>query len=80
MSILTTALSDSLPSSVPKLDASGLNWAILSICFCNAVKAKGFWGHFDGTTPFPTIPPMVRAHNSTITSALTTGEIAAEAQ
>ena len=48
-----TALADNLPSSVPKLDASGLNWAIFSLCFQDAVEAKGFWGHFDGTTPRP---------------------------
>ena len=48
-----TALADTLPSSVPKLDASGLNWAIFSLRFQDAVEAKGFWGHFDGTTPRP---------------------------
>jgi len=47
---ITTSLSDSLPSSIPKLDASGLNWAIFSVCFQDAIEAKGFWSHFDGTS------------------------------
>jgi hypothetical protein len=46
-------LSDSLPLSIPKLDHSGLNWAIFSVRFQDAVEAKGFWGHFDGTSPRP---------------------------
>ena len=47
--ITTAALSDALPSTVPKLDASGSNWAIFVFRFEDAVEAKGFWGHFDGT-------------------------------
>ena len=46
-----TALADTLPSSIPKLDSSGMNWAIFSLCFQDAIEAKGYWGHFDGTTP-----------------------------
>ena len=53
MSITTTLLSDSLPSSIPKLDASGLNWAIFSVRFQDAIEAKGFWSHFDGTGSRP---------------------------
>jgi len=49
-SVSATALSDHLPTTVPRLDPSGLNWAIFSIRFQDAVEAKGFWGHFDGTT------------------------------
>ena len=49
MSTAPTSLSDTLPSSIPKLDASGMNWAIFAIHFQDAVEAKGFWGHFDGT-------------------------------
>ena len=48
-----TVLADFLPLSVPKLNASGLNWAILSLYFQDAIKAKGYWGHFDGTEPCP---------------------------
>jgi hypothetical protein len=31
-----------------------MNWAVFSIHFQDAVEAKGFWGHFDGTEPKPT--------------------------
>jgi len=54
MSVTTASLNDTLPSSVPKLDANGLNWAIFSIHFEDTIQAKGFWGHFSGTTPCPT--------------------------
>jgi hypothetical protein len=50
----TAAISDALPSSVPKLDASGSNWAIFVFRFKDAVEAKGFWSHFDGTASIPT--------------------------
>ncbi|KAF8197360.1 hypothetical protein BJ912DRAFT_1078178 [Pholiota molesta] len=46
-----TSLSDTLPSSIPKLDATGMNWAIFSMCFQDAVEVKGFWDHFDGSSP-----------------------------
>ncbi len=52
-SVSLTALSDHLLTSIPCLDPSGLNWAIFSICFQDAMEAKGFWGHFDGTKPKP---------------------------
>jgi len=52
--ITTAALSDALPSTVPKLDASGSNWAIFVFRFQDAVEAKGFWGHLDGTVSRPT--------------------------
>jgi len=55
MSIMMTALADSLSASVPKLDPSGQNWAIFSVCFQDAVEAKGFWGHFDGSDLHPTL-------------------------
>ncbi|KAF8809603.1 hypothetical protein BYT27DRAFT_7021819, partial [Phlegmacium glaucopus] len=67
MSTATTSLSDSLPSSIPKLDATGLNWAIFSVRFQDAVEAKGFWGHFDGTTPRP-VAISVTAADGTVTS------------
>src|SRR6266571_6565009 len=53
LSLPSTSLSDSLPGSVPRLDSSGLNWAIFSVRFQDAVDAKGFWGHFDGSEPRP---------------------------
>jgi len=55
-SVTATSLADTLPSSVPKLDASGLNWAIFSLRFQDAVEGKGYWGHFDGTSKRPIAP------------------------
>ena len=80
MSVTTTALANSLPSSIPKLDPSGLNWAIFSVHFRDAVEAKGYWGHFDGTVPCPTVPPTIRAGDGSVTSAPTTEQVAAETQ
>ena len=54
MSTAPTSLSDTLPSSIPKLDATGMNWAIFAVRFQDAVEAKGFWGHFTGMKPRPT--------------------------
>jgi len=51
--ITTAALSDALPLSVPKVDALGMNWAIFIFRFQDAIEAKGFWGHFSGSTPAP---------------------------
>jgi hypothetical protein len=79
MSFSTTALSNSLPSSIPKLESTGLNWAIFSVRFRDAIKAKGFWGHFDGTKPCPILPPTVTATDGTTTGP-TAEEIAAEEQ
>jgi hypothetical protein len=61
----TTALTttDILPSSVPKLLATGLNWTAFSMCFKDAIRAKGLWGHFDGSVAMPTV-------NSPATTAL----------
>jgi len=53
-SITTTSLSDALSSTVPKLDSTGANWAIFGFCFRDAVEAKGYWGHFDGSVSRPT--------------------------
>ena len=49
----TTSLSDSLPSSIPKLNSTGVNWAIFLVCFQDAVEVKGFWGHFDISSSHP---------------------------
>ena len=46
----TTSLSNTLPLSIPKLDASGINWAIFSVHFQDAIEMKGFWNHFDGSS------------------------------
>jgi len=52
-SITTAALSDALPSTVPRLNASGTNWAIFVFHFEDAVEAKGFWNHFDRMVSHP---------------------------
>ena len=53
MSASTTALADTLPSSVPKLVPTGSNWTVFLFHFQDAIDAKGFWGHFDGTSKMP---------------------------
>ena len=67
----STALADQLPGSIPKLDSSGMNWAVFSLRFQDAVEAKGFWGHFDGTEPKPTpgIPSAITADERTAIAA-----------
>jgi hypothetical protein len=55
MTSTATALANTLPLSIPRLDASGLNWAVFSLRFQDAVEAKGFWGHFDGSDEKPTM-------------------------
>ena len=55
--VVTSSLSDTLPSTVPKLDAEGDNWAIFYVHFMDAVEVKGFWGHFDGSLS----PPVTTA-------------------
>jgi len=54
-SVTATSLANTLPSSVLKLDASGLNCAVFSLRFQDAVEAKGYWGHFDGTSEHPAV-------------------------
>ena len=54
--VTTSSLSDTLPSTVPKLNAEGDNWAIFYVRFMDAVEAKGFWGHFDGSSAAPELP------------------------
>jgi hypothetical protein len=63
----TTSLSDTLPSSIPKLDASGINWAIFSVRFQDAIEAKGFWDHFDGKSirPEQSYTPLVTETDGT---------------
>ena len=79
MSVTTTSLSDSLPSSIPKLDVSGLNWAIFSVCFQDAIEAKGFWSHFDGTGTCPSADAItITGEDGMVTTTLPSdAEIAA---
>ncbi|KAF8219857.1 hypothetical protein L208DRAFT_1187909, partial [Tricholoma matsutake] len=59
---------DILPSSVPKLMATGVNWTVFSIRFEEAIEAKGFWGHFNSTTtcPVPAASPPTQAESEAI--------------
>ena len=79
MSTTTTSLSDSLPSSIPKLDASCLNWVIFSVRFQDAIEAKGFWRHFDGTGTRPSaVPTSVTSSDGVVmTTPPSDAEIAA---
>jgi len=69
MSIITTSLSNTLPSSVPMLDSSEGNWAIFVFCFQDAVKAKGFWDHFDGSASRPIVANAIPTAAETIATA-----------
>ena len=62
-----TSLSDSLSSSIPKLDSTGTNWAIFEIHFWDVIEAKRFWGHFDGTSPQPVAISMITTDGTTMT-------------
>src|SRR6266702_7625579 len=55
---LPAAMSDPLPTSVPRLDPTGSNWAIFSMRFQEAMEANQKWGHFDGKSPCP-VPAVV---------------------
>ena len=59
MSVSTTALANTLPSTVPKLDPAGTDWTVFQFRFEDAIDAKGFWGHFDGMLTCPVLdnPP-----------------------
>ncbi|CAA7264972.1 unnamed protein product [Cyclocybe aegerita] len=77
MSTATTSLSNTLPSSIPKLDASSLNWAIFAVQFQDAVEAKGFWGHFIGTDPrpVPAATPTPAPTPATVTACAATAAV-----
>ena len=66
-----------LPTSVPKLDVSGANWAIFALCFQTVIQGKGLWRHFDGSSPCLVLsspvqpsPAAVSAIAATTTSAV----------
>ena len=67
--VAMTSLSDTLPSSIPKLDATAINWAIFSVRFQDAIEAKGFWNHFDGLSirPVQTFTTVVTTDDGTTT-------------
>jgi gag-polypeptide of LTR copia-type len=51
----TLTTTDILPSSVPKLMPTGLNWTTFAMHFQDAIEAKGLWGYFDGTAVCPVL-------------------------
>ena len=61
MSTATSSLSDTLPSTIPMLDSEGSNWAIFYIRFMDAIEAKGFWDHFDGSSSCPVVSEVPTA-------------------
>jgi hypothetical protein len=56
MSTAVPVMTDTLPSNVPKLNIKGTNWAIFSLHFQVAVKAKELWKYFDSSCPHPAFP------------------------
>ena len=44
---------EQLPANIPCLEPSGINWAIFSMRFREAMKATRRWGYFDGTKSHP---------------------------
>lgn len=69
---------DTLPTSVPTLETSGKNWLLFSLRFTLAVKAKGKWGHFDGTKPRPEPPQAQEQAAEAAAGAAEEGGAAAE--
>ena len=59
--VMTSSLSDTLPLTVPRLDAKGENWGIFFVHFMDAVKAKGFWDHFNSTSSAPVLSATATA-------------------
>jgi len=77
----TTALTttDILPSSVPKLLATGLNWTAFSMRFEDAIRAKGLWGHFDGSISKPTVSSPATADEVTALAQWDKDDLSAKA-
>ena len=46
-------MNDPLPTSVPRLEPTGSNWAIFSMRFQEAMEANQKWGHFSGSVTCP---------------------------
>ena len=46
-------MNDPLPTTVPRLEPTGANWAIFSMCFQEVMEANQKWSHFDGTLTYP---------------------------
>ena len=79
MSTTTLLLSDTLPSTIPMLDAEGTNWVIFYICFMDAIEAKGFWDHFDGSSSPPALSESPTAAETAATAQWDKDERSAKA-
>jgi len=44
---------EQLPANIPRLEPNGVNWAIFSMRFREAMQATRRWGYFDGTKSRP---------------------------
>ena len=65
MSTAPLSLSDTLPLTIPMLNAEGSNWVIFYIQFMDAIEAKGFWDHFDGLLSCPVLSEKLTAAETT---------------
>ncbi|KDQ50303.1 hypothetical protein JAAARDRAFT_51339 [Jaapia argillacea MUCL 33604] len=66
----TSQSSDTLPSTIPKLDENGMNWVIFSERFMDMVQVKGFWGYYDGSVTILTFAttPLTAAQEVEVTA------------
>jgi len=69
---MSNAANDILPTSVPKLDVSGANWAIFALYFQTVIQGKGLWGHFDGSSPCPVLSSPVQPSPTAVSASATT--------
>ena len=75
MSTTIPITTDTLLGNVPKLNIKGANWAIFSLCFWTAVKAKELWPHFDGTSICPVGTTTTATDETVVTSPLDADEL-----
>jgi len=50
---MAATISDPLPTTLPRLEPAGSNWAIFSMHFQEAMEANQKWQHFNGTSAHP---------------------------
>src|SRR6266404_9315793 len=53
LTAMAATISDPLPTTLPRLEPTGSNWAIFSMRFQEAMEANQKWRHFDGTSARP---------------------------
>jgi hypothetical protein len=49
----SNSMNDPLPTSIPRLEPTGSNWAIFSMQFQEAMEANQKWSHFSGSPARP---------------------------